>query len=176
MNKVILYIATSLDDFIADSNGGVDWLPQQDDPQDLTGYKALMKRISVIAMGSQSYNQILGFGKWAWSDKKTFVFTSQELEIPHPDIISLTTKTPKVLIEELRNEKDLTGDIWLLGGSKLVKSFADEGLIDEYIVTIIPVNLGNGIKLDFDSRGFTLQSERTFMDGIVQKTFSKIMK
>jgi dihydrofolate reductase len=61
MNKIILYIATSQDGFIADKNGGVDWLPQPKDDAELeaVGYKDLIARIDTILMGSRSFEQIL---------------------------------------------------------------------------------------------------------------------
>lgn len=79
MNKIILYIATSKDNFIADKNGSVDWLPSPEDDAELedVGYNNLMSRIDTILMGSRSYKQILSFGEWRWSDKKTYVFTSK---------------------------------------------------------------------------------------------------
>lgn len=83
--KIILYIVTSLDGFIADKDGGVDWLPQED-PQDIFGYETLLSRISTIVMGSRSYKQILTFGEWAWADKQTYVFTSQDLTTARSDI------------------------------------------------------------------------------------------
>ena len=88
MNKIILYIATSLDGFIADIHGGVDWLPHPKDDVELetVGYNALMSRIDTILMGSRSYKQILSFGDWGWPDKKTYVFTSKQLEIDKPYI------------------------------------------------------------------------------------------
>lgn len=175
--KVILYIATSLDDFIADSDGGVDWLPQSEDPQDLVGYKALMNRISIVVMGSRSYNQILGFGEWAWSNKHTYVFTfKKDLVAPHPDVITFTDKNPKDFMEMLKSQKspERKGDIWLLGGSELIKSFAAENLIDECIITIIPVTIHKGIKLGLELGNFTLVSEKKCMDGIIQKTFKKL--
>ena len=64
MKKIILFIATSKDSFIADVNGDVDWLPHPKDDAELevVGYKSLMSRIDTILMGSRSYKQILGFG------------------------------------------------------------------------------------------------------------------
>lgn len=60
MDKVILYyIATSLDGFIADSNGGVAWFSQQADPEDVVGFKILMQRIGTILMGSASYIKLI---------------------------------------------------------------------------------------------------------------------
>jgi dihydrofolate reductase len=169
MNKVILYIATSLDHFIADQYGGVDWLPHPTDPKDLLGLQALIKRISTIIMGSHSYHQILGFGPWAWQDKQTYVFSSKNLTSEQA-YIKFVSDDPKVLIEKLRNQKS-TGDHWLLGGAELVKSFAKNQLIDECIITIVPVSLGTGIKLELPLDDFSLISEKSCMDGIVQKFY-----
>lgn len=117
MNKIIFYIATSLDGFIADINGGVDWLPQPKDDAELeaVGYKNLMSRIDTILMGSRSYKQILSFGDWGWPDKKTYVFTSKQLEIDKP-YISITHDSPLEFMAKLKESKS-DKDIWLLGGA-----------------------------------------------------------
>ncbi len=172
MNKVILYIATSLDGFIADKEGGVDWLPHEtEDPKDLVGFKALLNRISVIVMGSKSYKQILTFGQWAWPDKQTYVFTSQNLKTEQT-CIEFVQNTPKNFIEKLKTDNQ-KGDIWLLGGAELIKSFAIEKLIDEVVITVIPTNLGEGIKLDLVWDNFIITSEKPCMDGIVQKVYMR---
>lgn len=174
MSKLVLYIATSQDGFIADKKGGVDWLPAPDDPKytdptDALGYKALMSRISRIVMGSRSYEQIWGFGNWAWSDKETFVFTSRSLVSPRKDI-HFVNEEIKSFIDRLEDE-DSNGDIWLLGGAELTKSFAKKKLIDECIITIIPVDLGEGIKLELPYEDFRISKVSTCMNGIVQKHY-----
>lgn len=169
MNKVILYIATSLDGFIADQDGGVDWLPHPDDPQDSLGFKALLDRVLIIVMGSRSYRQILGFGEWAWPDKQTYVFTSQTLPAACPNVF-FTQDTPKSFMENMRRQQ-LKGDIWLLGGAQLAQSFAKEGLIDECIVTEIPMKLVKGIELGISLDGFVLSTEKPCMGGIMQKKY-----
>lgn len=148
MNKIILYIATSKDDFIADKNGGVDWLPHPKNDYDLevVGYKDLMERIDTILMGSNSYKQIIGFGDWGWPDKQTYVFSSKPLESKMP-YIAITHDSPVQFISSLKDRKSKK-DIWLLGGAKLAKSFAQQNLIDEIILTIVPQTLGEGIPLD----------------------------
>ncbi len=90
MTKVILYIATSLDGFIADENGDVDWLPHPSDENDEFGHRSFMKRISIIIMGSRSYQQILSFGDWTWGNKTTYVFTSKALTTDQSDIFFIT--------------------------------------------------------------------------------------
>ena len=173
MKKVILYIATSADGFIADVNGGVDWLPQPQDDQDLDlcGYHALMNRIDTIVMGSKSYKQIVTFGPWAWQNKHTYVFSSEDLK-PVDSSIEITHETPRIFMNRIQScspEKD----IWLLGGAKLAQSFAHENLIDEIIVTIVPQVLKTGIPLGLTFEYFTLQSEKPLMDGMIQKTYIK---
>jgi dihydrofolate reductase len=84
MNKIILFIAASQDGFIADKNGGVDWLPHPKDDYELeaVGYKVLMQRIDTIVMGRKSFKQIMGFGDWAWADKHSYVFSSKAIKAP----------------------------------------------------------------------------------------------
>lgn len=171
MNKVILYIATSLDGFIADQDGGVDWLPHPDDPEDMVGFKALLDRVSIIVMGSHSYRQILGFGEWAWPDKQTYVFTSQTLPAACSNVF-FTQDTPKSFMGNMGCQQ-IKGDIWLLGGAQLAQSFAKEGLIDECIVTEIPMKLVKGIELGISLDGFALSTVKLCMDDIVQKIYLK---
>ena len=171
MNKIILYIATSLDGFIADINGGVDWLPHPKDDTELeaVGFKSLMSRIDTILMGSRSYKQILSFGDWGWPDKQSYVFTCKPLESEQPHI-TITHDSPRQFMQkmqDLRSDKD----IWLLGGAALAKSFAQDGLIDKIILTIIPKILGDGIPLGLTFESFVLASERSLMDGMAQKVY-----
>ncbi len=169
--KIILYIATSLDGFIADINGGVDWLPHPKDDAELeaVGYKDLMERIDTILMGSQSYKQILGFGDWGWSDKQTYVFTSKKLETDKP-YISITHDS---LLEFMAKFKDRKSDkdIWLLGGAQLAQSFAQEGFIDEVILTIVPQTLEAGILLGLTFEKFDLTGQKALTDGMIQKIY-----
>ena len=171
MNKIILYIATSLDGFIADINGSVDWLPHPKDDVELeaVGYKDLMERIDTILMGSRSYKQILSFGDWGWPDKHTYVFTSGQFETDKP-YISITHDRPLEFMASLKEGKS-DKDIWLLGGAELAKSFAQEGLIDEIILTIVPQTLGTGIRLDLSFEKFDLTAEKSLTDGMIQKIY-----
>jgi dihydrofolate reductase len=171
MSKIILYIATSKDYFIADKNGGIGWLPHPKDDHDLkvVGYKDLMKRIDIILMGSTSYKQIVGFGDWGWPDKQAYVFTSKSLESNVP-YISITHDSPVQCISTLKHRKSKK-DIWLLGGAELAKSFAQQSLIDEIILTIVPQNLGEGIPLGLNLDDFNLASEKSLMDGMTQRVY-----
>jgi dihydrofolate reductase len=173
MNKIIVYIATSKDGFIADKDGGIDWLPQPKNDHDLevVGYQKLMKRIDIILMGSKSYKQIKDFGEWAWTDKQTYVFSSRTQENLLP-CITITNNSPNDFMKKIKNRSS-DKDIWLLGGSELIKSFEHYGLIDEIILAIIPKNLGEGIPLGITLDDYDLRSEHSLMDNMLQRVYLK---
>ena len=141
MSSCIVYIAMSEDGFIADERGNVDWLPHPDDPNDTLGYQKLIAQIDTIVMGRKSYEQICTFGDWAWKDKSTYVFSHHHIDKIDPAIVQYQ-KSPLEFMSECERM------IWLLGGAELIHSFAQQNLIHQYIITMIPnVFLRNGIFL-----------------------------
>lgn len=167
MTRVILYIATSTDGFIADKDGGVDWLPHPTDDSDELGYQALMEKISIVVMGSKSYLQILGFGDWPWPGKLTYVFTGQDLTSERDDIFFVRQDVQHFM------EPFGVENIWLLGGAALIESFAEKNLIDECVITIIPKTLGEGIKLQLPYEDFTLKQTKHCSNDIVQHIYER---
>jgi dihydrofolate reductase len=139
MGKIILYIAPSLDGYIARKNGDVDWLPQLSD----SGYDDFYKSIDTVFMGKKTYDQILTFGEYPYKGKKSYVFTRN----------TLLTKDENVEFKSNIEEftKILTssseGNVWLVGGSELLSAFLQINLVDEIILSIIPTVLGQGIPL-----------------------------
>lgn len=170
MTKVILYIATSTDGFIADKDGSVGWLPHYENVVDTDefGYDTLMGRISVIVMGNRSYLQILGFGDWAWPGNTTYVFTKQSLASTRDDI-KFVNDDVNHFMKNL--QPDAGQDIWLLGGAELIKSFAAKKLIDECIITVIPTTLGDGIKLELPYEDFSLNRTKPCSGGMEQRFY-----
>lgn len=173
-NKIILYIATSLDGFIADKNGSVDWLPhpKNDDDLEVVGYNNLMSRIDRILMGKKSFEQIVTFGAWGWPDKKTYVFSYEPIETPY-ECIARTQKSPLEFVAMMKKEHPNGQDIWLLGGGELARSFAHDELIDEVIITLVPQSLGEGIPLGISFDAFDLIGEKKLMDGMVQYHYKR---
>jgi len=174
MKKVILYIASSLDGFIARNDGKIDWLPGSGtegseevvENTEEHGYEKLMERIDVILMGRKTYEQVLEFGEWPYSGIKSYVFTSKRLQ--ENNNVEFNDDAVK-LVRELKIGKGK--DIWLVGGAGLNGSLLNEGLIDEIIITIIPAVIGDGIRL-FDNLGkdakLKLVSSKGFENGMVQ--------
>lgn len=174
MAKIIVYIAMSLDGFIADRDGGVGWLddvhPSEADGG--FGYAKFYDSVGSIIMGRVTYEQVLNFGVWPYPGKPANVFTSKLPEGDHPDV-EFTSDDPKAFVEGLgaRSEQD----IWLVGGGKLIAAFREQGLIDQYTITIIPVLLGEGVPLFVGGQpGETLRLEdmKRFDSGIAQLNYS----
>ena len=170
MPLVILYIATSLDGFIADRDGGVGWLddihPSEADGD--YGYVEFYDSVGALIMGRATYDQVLDFGAWPYPGKPTFVFTSNPPNGDHPNV-EFVSGNPKAFVEGLKARPEQ--DIWLVGGGKLIASFREQGLIDRYIITIIPVLLGEGIPLFAGGQpGETLRLEemKRFDSGLAQ--------
>lgn len=147
MRKITLFIAMSLDGYISDSEGNVDWLKGQgNDNENMDTYSEFIKNIDTILMGWNTYHQIiteLSPNEWVYSDFITYVITHNE----HisSEKIRFTNVNPVDLIKSLRKENGK--DIWICGGANLVQQLVNEDLIDCYCITIIPTLLGSGIRL-----------------------------
>lgn len=147
MRKIILYIAMSLDGYIADESGGVGWLAGDgSDEKNPGSYPDFIKTIDTVLMGWKTYRQIvteLSPDSWVYSGKTSYVLTHRHLP-PVGDII-FTDKSIGLLASELKNQEGK--DIWICGGASLVNQMIDNALIDRYCISVIPVLLGEGIPL-----------------------------
>jgi dihydrofolate reductase len=149
MKKVVLYIAMSLDGYIADKDGGVSWLVGEDKNNKTSSYEDFIKGVDTIIMGQNSYNQItteLSPDYWVYEGMKTYVMTHRNM-ISRSDI-EFTDDNVADLINKIRMNAGNDGkDIWLCGGSDVVHQFMEKDLIDRYHITVIPTILGDGIRL-----------------------------
>ena len=142
MRKIILFIASSLDGYIAKKDGGVDWLPENSP----SGYEKFYKSIDTIIMGKTTYDQILTFGEYPYGDKKSYVFTRSNDQ--NKDENTQFVNNVEKLVKDILSNPGM--DIWLVGGSQIISTFMNLGFVDEIILSIIPVVLGNGIPLFVD--------------------------
>ncbi|MDE6957840.1 MAG: dihydrofolate reductase family protein [Lachnospiraceae bacterium] len=147
MRKIKLFIAMSLDGYIADSHGGVDWLHGHgEDSEDIDSYSEFVKEIDTVVMGYHTYHQIiteLSPEEWVYRDFKTYVMTHRKLK--SVEGIMFTDDNPVSLVKRL--SKEYGKDIWICGGAHLVQQLAGEDLIDQYYISVIPTLLGSGIRL-----------------------------
>lgn len=149
MKKVKLFIAMSLDGYIAYQNGDVGWLEGHGNDKVVDAYSEFIKDIDTIVMGWNTYYQIiteLAPREWIYDDFKTYVLTHKETESSNK--IEFVNHLPSELIKKLCKEDGK--HIWICGGANIVQQLIKEDLIDCYYITIIPTILGSGIRL-FDN-------------------------
>lgn len=170
--KVILYIAVSLDNYIARDNGDVDWLVGDGSAPNVdSGYEEFYKNIDTVIMGKSTYDQVLSFGEYPYKDAKGYVYTRSKIE--SNEYVEFTCEDPKKLINRLKNQDGR--DIWIVGGAEMVDIFLKDNLIDEFIIATIPTILGKGIPLfKAGNKEIKLKLvESKIFDGIVQNHYLK---
>ncbi len=174
-NKV--FIATSLDGFIAGPGGNIEFLETFPAPEgDDMGYSAFMQGIDAILMGRNTFETVLGFGiPWPF-EKPVFVWSNTLQEIPAElkEKVSLVRGNVQDVLVEINN----TGFSSLyIDGGKTIQSFINEDLIHEMTLTTIPVLIGEGIPLFSGEKGlkkFQCIKTKLYPNGVVQSTYEKI--
>lgn len=167
--KVIVHIAASADGYIARLDGDLDWLTSRPAPEGFYGMNAFMKTIDTTILGRKTYEISLELGAKFDSKSRTYVFSRH----PPPDDVPLGVDFVNEAIGPfVRRLREQPGkDIWLMGGGDLIASFLDANAIDEFVVSVVPVFLGDGIPLIARSKRHVLlhlQSTQRFEDGLVQ--------
>ena len=174
--KVSVYIATSLDGFIARKDGALDWLNEANTtvPEgENCGFQVFMDSVDTLIMGRKTYEQVLSFGQWPYGKMPIVVLSHNSIVFPPnlPDTVTHSSESPRDLLERLSSEG--TKHVYVDGGNT-IQGFLSVGLIDEITVTVIPVILGDGIPL-FGSldKDVNLTHVRTtaFDFGFVQTTY-----
>ncbi|MEO1211279.1 MAG: dihydrofolate reductase family protein [Cyanobacteria bacterium J06638_20] len=166
--SVILYIALSLDGYIATADGSVEWLSPFEAEDEDYGYAPFFDSIDGLVMGRVTYEQVLGFGDWVYGEKPCWVCTGRSLEPPQPNI-TITNQSPAQLVQTIQQQG--VQRLWLVGGGQLVTGFREAGLISEFILSWMPVLLGKGIPLfSGEERMETLQliKSQVFDSGVIQ--------
>ena len=153
MRKVILYIAVSLNGYVADSKGSVDWISGQDETAEMEDtFTPFFNGVDTVIMGRKTYHQVvteLSPDQWPYEGAVTYVLTH------HPDMddtenIRFRNMDATRLVEELKRQPGK--DIWICGGAELAQQLISNNQIDLYHLAVIPVLLGDGIRL-FSSNG-----------------------
>lgn len=175
MKKIKLYIAASIDGYIARSDGDLDWLMKYPINSETNyGYDDFYKSIDTVIMGGQTYRDILDMDfVWPYRDKISNVITRNPMGAKE----NIRFITEKVIenISNLRNENGK--DIWLVGGGKLTAMLLNQDMVDEMIITTIPVILGNGIPLFPEQpkeSKWELQSSESYKNGVIQIVYKKV--
>jgi len=171
--QLIYYVAISADGFISRPDGRVDWLdPFQSSGEDYD-YAAFYESVDAMIMGRITYEQMLGFGTWPYANKRSWVLSSNALATSHPDIAP-TSETPAALARRLAAQGHRR--VWLVGGAITAAGFERERLITDYIVTVIPLLLGQGrplIDSTLEPRRLTLAETRRFSNNVLQLHYTQ---
>ena len=177
--KNSVYIATSLDGYIADKNGGIDWLDSIPFPENEDmGYVEFTKDIDAIVMGRNSFETVLGFDvDWPY-EKPVFVLSNSLKEIPesHKDKAHLIKGTLPEILEQIH--KKGYSQLYIDGGMT-IQSFLKEDLIDEMIITIFPLLLGGGTPLFSElpkELEFDLVESKVYFNQLIQQHFRRNRK
>lgn len=172
----IVYIAASIDGYIADLNNGLDWLQMVPNPDKLDlGYGELIDRIDALVMGRNTYKTVAGFGgEWPYT-KPVFVYSSSLKNIPEEltGKVEIIQGSPYEITDDL-TERGYT-NLYIDGG-QTIQGFLDADLIEELIITRIPVLLGGGIPLFgklSEHREFEHVSTEVLLDELVTTRYRR---
>jgi dihydrofolate reductase len=172
--KIIVHIATSADGFIGRSDGSVDWLDRPA-PEGNYGLSEFYASIDTILWGRKTYDMALEFQKKGVAGAefdtrvKNYVFTHHVPDGAPPAGVQFVDEPVKKFAERLHGEKGK--DIWMMGGAGIIASFLDAEEIDEFVMSVIPTFIGEGIPLiEAGKRTVPLEliSSEKFEDGVVK--------
>ena len=166
--RIVVYVATSADGFIARKDGSVDWL-QRPRPKGNYDWNVFYGSIDTCLLGRKTYDFSVRHGMpEPCAGKKNYVFSRTLQQAAGPRVI-VVHEDVAGFAERLRKEKGK--DVWLMGGAELVAAFLDCGQVDEFIIHVIPKMIGEGIPLlDPRHRDLSLKllATKKFPDGVVR--------
>jgi dihydrofolate reductase len=171
--KLILYIATSLDGYIAKPNDDLGFLSIVEQEGQDYGYADFVKTVDSVIVGRKTYEKVISMGfDFPHADKDVYIIT----RTPRPNIgsVKFYTEGLKSLVDKLKstNGKNIFCD----GGAEIVNELLKDDLIDEYIISVIPILVGNGTKLFKDGRPekkLELVSVKSFDKGLIQLHYKR---
>jgi dihydrofolate reductase len=167
--RVIVHIAASADGFIARPDGDLEWLTSRPPPPGFYGMNAFMRSIDTKVLGRKTYEASLRMGSKFDSKSRYIVFTRQAPPADAPAGVEFVSGAVGPVVSRLREHPGK--NIWLMGGGDLIASFLDEQAIDEFVVSVVPVFIGDGIPLIARRHRhvpLTLHAVERFDDGVVQ--------
>lgn len=166
----LVYIATSIDGFIATKNNGLEWLERVENPSGSDfGYGAFMESIDALVMGRNTYDVVKEFEPWPYS-KPVFVLTHRPLDkVPQGVNLERIEGSAQSIVTQLKEH----GHVKLyIDGGQTINFFLEADLIDEMIISTVPVLLGNGIRLFRESsrvmQDFSINSVKSYDNALIK--------
>lgn len=176
VSRCSVFVAASLDGFIARPDGELDWLDEANalvPPDEDCGFSAFLSTVDAIVMGRSTFEKVLTFGHWPYGDRPVYVLTRNPFETAAelPETVQFADSSPDELLQRIAVEGHR--HVYVDGG-RTIGSFLATGAIDKLTVTLIPILLGSGLPLfgplPADVR-LSLEASRVFEFGFVQLTY-----
>ena len=167
--KIIVNIATSADGYVARSDGNLDWLTERPAPKGFYGLPEFERSIDAKILGRKTFDRSLELGARFSADAVHYVFSRRPPPASVPAGVYFVTDSIGAFAERLRAQAGK--NIWMMGGGEIIGSFLDEDAIDEFIITVVPIFIGEGIPLLVPRRrevAVRLLGVQQFPDGVVQ--------
>ena len=169
--KIIVYIATSADGFIARPDGDFAWL-NRPAVKGNYGMAKFYRKVDTVIMGRKTYEIGVKMGQHGYPGMKNYVFSKKAPKNPPPDI-EFVNEDLTAFAKRIRRGRGK--HIWLVGGSEIIASFLDKNLVDEFIIHVIPLFIGEGIPLvqpKYRDVPLKLVKTRAYPDGVVRLHYS----
>ncbi|MCE1183996.1 dihydrofolate reductase family protein [Zoogloea sp.] len=172
--RISVFVATSLDGYIARPDGGVEWLDvPPPSPTEDYGFQGFFETVDTLVMGRHTFEKVLSFDPWPYARKPVIVLSRRVVEIPAHLQHCVTASS--------ENPAELASRLWVEGrrhlyvdGGITIQGFLAAGLVDELTITRIPILLGGGVPLFgalLQDVPLTLQFSRSFANGLVQTRY-----
>jgi dihydrofolate reductase len=167
--KIIVHIATSVDGYIARLDNSLDWLTNRTAPKGFYGLPEFAQSTDAKILGRKTFDLSVKMGAGFKRDEQHYVFSRQPAPGPLPPGVEFVNESISSFVKRLREQPGK--NIWLMGGGEIIASFLNEGAIDEFVITILPTFIGEGIPLIAPHHRDTplrLIAANAFADGAVQ--------
>ena len=164
-----VYMAMSVDGFVARPDDRLDWLESVQVAGEDYGYKSFIDTVDVLVMGRRTYEVALGFPQWPYAGRRVIVLSRSRCAARHG--AEVTAETPSALVERLASNG--ATHVYVDGGA-LIRSFLRAGLIDDLTLSVVPIILGQGIRLfgdDLPTIPLVVDESRAFPTGLVQTRY-----
>jgi len=167
--KIIVNIATSADGYIARSDGNLDWLTNRPVPKGFYGMPKFSRSTDAKILGRKTFQSSLNMGASFSAHDRHYVFSRRPAPKSLPAGVEFVTESIAGFVDRLRGQAGK--HIWMMGGGEIIASFLDAGAIDEFIISVVPTFIGEGIPLIAPRQRevpLRLLSLQKFPDGVAQ--------
>jgi dihydrofolate reductase len=167
--KIIVHIATSADGYIARRDGDLEWLTSRPAPKGFYGLPKFERSIDARILGRKTFDVSVELGAKFGGNDTHYVFSRRPAPASIPDGVEFVKEPIGAFAERLR--KQAGKNVWMIGGGELIASFLDARAIDEFVITVVPTFIGEGIPLIAPRHRevpLGLVSVQSFPDGVVQ--------